>query len=60
MKGENEMTRKQQQIARIKKLQELLKKDKSDYNDNDKRIVRETIEKHIGIDWVADGYEGID
>ncbi len=44
---EREMTRKQAQIARIKKMQALLKKDKADYTADDEALVRECIEKHI-------------
>lgn len=44
---EREMTKKQAQIARIKRMQALLKKDKADYNSDDKALVRECIEKHI-------------
>jgi len=44
------MTRKQAQIARIKRMQALLKKDKTDYNDDDKSLVRQIIEKHITDD----------
>ena len=44
------MTRKQAQITRIKRMQALLKKDKADYNDNDKALVRQVIEKHIAED----------
>jgi len=41
------MNRKQAQIARIKRMQALLEKDKADYNANDEALVRECIEKHI-------------
>ena len=47
---ERGMTRKQAQITRIKRMQALLKKDKADYNDNDKALIRQVIEKHIAED----------
>ena len=47
---ERQMTRKQAQIARIKRMQALLKKDKTDYTAEDQGLVRQIIEKHIADD----------